>query len=120
MIRLAEIYLNAAEANIAGNAGNAADALQYVNNVRERAGVEPWTASQMTLANILDERGRELYGENIRRTDLVRHGKFAGSAYVWNWKGGVQKGAATDTKYNLYPIPTKVISFQGYKQNPGY
>ncbi|MEE1207650.1 MAG: RagB/SusD family nutrient uptake outer membrane protein [Muribaculaceae bacterium] len=120
VIRLAEIYLNAAEANIAGNAGNAADALQYVNNVRERAGVEPWTASQMTLANILDERGRELYGENIRRTDLVRHGKFAGSAYVWNWKGGVQKGAATDTKYNLYPIPTKVISFQGYKQNPGY
>lgn len=120
VIRLAEIYLNAAEANIAGGAGNSADALEYVNTVRGRAGVEPWTMSQMTMSNILDERARELYGENIRRTDLVRHGKFAGSAYIWNWKGGTQKGTATNSRYNLYPIPTKVISFQGYKQNPGY
>lgn len=119
-IRLAEIYLNAAEANVAGNAGNAADALKYVNYVRGRANAEPFGMSQMTLANLLDERGRELYGENIRRTDLCRHGKFAGSAYIWNWKGGVQNGRATDEKYNLYPIPTKVISFQGYRQNPGY
>lgn len=120
VIRLAEIMLNAAEANIIGNAGNATDALQYVNNIRGRAGVEDWTMGQMTMDNILAERSRELYGENIRRTDLVRHGKFAGSDYIWNWKGGTQHGRATSNKYNLYPIPTKVISFQGYKQNTGY
>lgn len=119
-IRLAEVYLNAAEANIVGNAGDAATALGYVNAVRGRAGADAWTMGDMTASNILDERSRELYGENIRRTDLVRHGKFAGGAYNWQWKGGVQNGTATNERYNLYPIPTKVISFQGYKQNEGY
>lgn len=120
VIRLAEIYLNAAEANIAGNAGDANTALGYVNAVRGRAGAEEWTMGNMTMSNILDERSRELYGENLRRTDLCRHGKFAGGAYNWNWKGGVHEGVATNPRYNLYPIPTKVISFQGYKQNPDY
>lgn len=120
VLRLAEVYLNAVEANVAGNAGTAAEALTYANYVRGRAGVEEWNMGDMTMTNILAERSRELYGENIRRTDLVRHGKFAGSSYVWNWKGGVQKGQANGEYLNLYPIPTKVISFQGYKQNPGY
>lgn len=120
VIRLAEIYLNAAEANILGGAGDANTALGYVNAVRGRAGVEPWTMSLMTADNILDERSRELYGENIRRTDLCRHGKFAGGEYVWAWKGGVKNGTATSKHYDLYPIPTKVISFQRYQQNTGY
>lgn len=120
VIRLAEIYLTAAEANIIGNAGNQADALAYVNAVRSRAGVSEWTVSQLTADNILNERSRELYGENIRRSDLVRHGRFAGGAYNWNWKGGSQKGESISTHYNLFPIPQKVISFQGYRQNPGY
>lgn len=120
IIRLAEIYLTAAEANIVGGAGNAADALRYINYVRGRAGVSEWTSAQMTAANILAERNRELYGENDRRTSLVRHGKYAGSAYLWNWKGGVQAGAATPERCNLYPIPSKVVSFSGFHQNPGY
>lgn len=120
VLRLAEIYLTAAEAQIVGNVGNQADALKYVNYVRERAGLEGWTVSQMTPSNILDERARELYGENIRRSDLIRHNKFAGGAYNWNWKGGTHDGVAIDSHYNLFPIPTKVISFQAYRQNPGY
>ncbi len=120
VIRLAEIYLSAAEANILGGAGNASDALIYVNNVRNRAGLANWTSSDMTAENILTERNHELYGENDRRTALVRHGKYAGSSYVWNWKGGVQAGATTPDHMNLFPIPSKVISFSGYHQNPGY
>ncbi len=120
VIRLAEIYLNAVESNIVGNVGDQQTALKYVNYLRGRAGAELWTMSMLTADNILDERSRELYGENIRRTDLVRHNKFAGSAYIWNWKGGVQQGTATPVNRNLYPIPTKVISFQGYEQNLGY
>lgn len=120
VIRLAEVYLNAVESYVLGGAGNADDAVKYVNFVRNRAGLGNWTASELNSNNILAERNRELYGENDRRTSLVRHGKFAGSAYNWNWKGGVWTGTATSEHYNLFPIPSKVISFSGYKQNPGY
>lgn len=120
MIRLAEIYLTAAEANVLGGAGSVGEAVTYVNNVRERAGLDDWTAADLNADNILAERDRELYGENDRRTALVRHGKFAGASYIWNWKGGVQSGIQTSEHYNLFPIPSKVISFQGYRQNPGY
>ncbi len=120
MIRLAEIYLTAAEANVLGGAGTVAKALEYVNAVRSRAGLDNWTAANLNADNILAERNRELYGENDRRTALVRHGKYAGSSYNWNWKGGVQTGIQTSEHYNLFPIPSKVISFQGYRQNPGY
>lgn len=120
VIRLAEIYLSAAEAYVLGNAGNASDALIYVNNIRGRAGLTGWDPSDLTADNLLAERNRELYGENDRRTALVRHGKYAGSNYIWNWKGGVQHGAGTPTYMNLFPIPDKVISFSGYRQNDGY
>ncbi len=121
VIRLAEIYLSAAESNIVAGAGNQTEALAYVNYVRQRAGVAPWTVANLTPDNILDERCRELYGENVRRTDLVRHGKYAGGAYNWNWKGNVGAGGTeTPQHMNLFPIPATVISFQGYSQNPGY
>ena len=121
VIRLAEIYLTAAEANVMAGVGDQAAALEYVNYIRERAGVDTWTLAQLTPDNILDERSRELYGENCRRTDLVRHNKYAGSNYNWNWKGNVgEGGVATPEHMNLFPIPSTVISFQGYKQNPGY
>ena len=120
VIRLAEIYLNAAESAVRG-AGEFNTALEYVNYIRERAWIEPWNIAQLTLDNILDERSRELYGENTRRTDLVRHNKYAGSNYNWNWKGNVGNGGAPTPSYmNVFPIPSTVISFQGYKQNPGY
>ena len=121
VIRLAEIYLTAAEANVMAGVGDQAAALEYVNYIRERAGVDTWTLAQLTPDNILDERSRELYGENCRRTDLVRHNKYAGGNYNWNWKGNVGNGGvATPEHMNLFPIPSTVISFQGYKQNPGY
>lgn len=120
VIRLAEVYLNAVEANVVGNVGNQADALKYINYIRNRAGVAELGVASLTAENILAERSRELYGENLRRTDLVRFGKFAGGGYVWNWKGGVHDGRDVDAHFNLYPIPSKVIAFQKYKQNDGY
>ena len=47
-------------------------------------------------------------------------GKYAGGGYVWNWKGGVREGREVDAHFNLFPIPSKVISFQKYEQNTGY
>lgn len=121
VIRLAEIYLSAAECNVVGKAGDQAKAIEYLNYVRQRAGVSAWTAADLTADNILDERSRELYGENCRRTDLVRFNKYAGGNYNWNWKGNVGVGGtATPEHMDIFPIPATVISFQGYKQNPGY
>lgn len=123
IIRLAEIYLTAAEAYLRGNGvGNQADALKYVNYVRERADVAAWNAAELTLPNILAERGRELYWENNRRTDLIRFGMFAGSTYNWSWKNNVQGGAGIGSHMNLFPIPFQVINSykSDYPQNPGY
>lgn len=122
VIRLAEIYLTAAEANVRGNVGSKAEALGYVNIIRARAGVSSWNEAQLTANNILDERARELYWENNRRTDLIRAKQFTGATYVWSWKNNVPTGAGISDHMNLFPIPTSVINSYGspYPQNPGY
>ncbi|MDE5567458.1 MAG: RagB/SusD family nutrient uptake outer membrane protein, partial [Muribaculaceae bacterium] len=101
VIRLAEIYLSAAEAILHG-AGSNADALRYVTLVRGRAGLAAWTAADLTLETLQDERCRELYTENCRRTDLIRYGKWL-SGYTWNWKAGVAEGANLPERCLLYP-----------------
>lgn len=75
----------------------------------------------MTLDFLLDERGRELYWECHRRTDLIRFGQFTDGTYVWDWKGGVAGGVATPSYRDLYPIPTNDITANpNLIQNPGY
>jgi hypothetical protein len=125
MFRLADAYLMYAEAVLRGaSGGDKGTALQYVNMLRERAyGNQNGniTLSELTLDFILDERARELYWECHRRTDLVRFGKFAGSEYIWQWKGAVQEGKGIDEKYNIYPIPAAdVVANINLVQNPGY
>lgn len=121
VIRLADVYLMAAEAALRG-AGNTNDALTYVNYIRHRAGVSSWTIADLTLSSLLDERARELYWESVRRTDLVRFGRFAGSSYLWAWKGGVETGTALPAHFNIYPLPSDVLATYGSSmiQNPGY
>ena len=116
VIRLAEIYLSAAEAALHG-AGDAGTALKYVNFVRERAGMLPYTS--MDLSTLRGERTRELYTENVRRTDLIRYGQWI-SGYTWSWKGNVAEGADYSSNFNVYPIPTVQVTRNGYTQNPGY
>lgn len=109
MFRLADAYLMYAEAVVrGGNGGSAAQALTYVNEIRERAYGDTSgniTGPELTLDFILDERARELYWEGHRRTDLIRFGKFTGGDYLWAWKGNVQDGVATEEFRNLFPIP---------------
>lgn len=118
MIRLAEIYLSAAEAAYNG-AASKTDALTYVNYIRKRAGLNEWTAADLNLQSIYDERCRELYTEGTRRTDLIRAGQWA-SGYNWNWKGQVKDGADLPATSVLYPLPIAVVQQNGYTQNPGY
>lgn len=120
IIRLADVYLMAAEASLHG-AGDQATGLKYANYVRQRAGINAWNAAEFTLSNILDERGRELYHECVRRTDLIRFNLFTGASYVWTMKGN-DAGTATASYRNLYPLPSDVVSIYGdaMQQNPGY
>ncbi|MCC8070657.1 MAG: RagB/SusD family nutrient uptake outer membrane protein [Bacteroidales bacterium] len=112
--RLAEVYLSAAEAVMRGASGmTKAEALDLVNALRERAYGDQSgniTVSEMTLQWILDERGREMYHEMVRRTDLVRYDQFTTSSYLWQWKGGVVAGRAVESKYNYYPIPSTELT----------
>jgi outer membrane protein len=119
LIRLAEIYLNYAEAAMrSGN--NTANALTYVNLLRSRAGVT--TLGAVTTDEILNERARELYWEGFRRTDLIRYNQFVEGTYLWPFKGGVAAGAAVDNFRKLYPIPANVVLSSGgvIEQNTGY
>jgi starch-binding outer membrane protein, SusD/RagB family len=108
--RLAETYLVAAEA--AFMLGNMPDAVKYINVVRERAAYPTGnvtamdiTASDLSLDFILDERTRELCGENVRWWDLVRTKKLLERVRMHN------KEAAPNIieKHVLRPIPQAQI-----------
>jgi hypothetical protein len=123
LFRLAEQYLIYGEAVLRGGTGGTqAEALGYVNKLRERAYGN--TSGNMTNINVdffLDERARELYWECQRRTDLVRYGKFTSGSYLWPFKGGVKSGKALAETRNIYPIPAAdLIANPNLVQNPGY
>lgn len=121
--RLAETYLIAAEALLRD--GKADEAVKYVNAVRERSakpGVPKSsmdvTAADLSLDFILDERSRELAGEQMRWFDLVRTGKLMERVMKYN------PSAALGIKpfHVLRPIPTEQITLtsNNFPQNPGY
>ena len=124
LFRLAELYLNYAEAAIRDASVDQAKALVYLNKVRERAyGSNEGNYTTLPgLNEMLRERGRELYWEGQRRTDLIRFGKFTSGDYLWPWKGGVAGGQKVDDKYKLYPIPEadRQANPENIKQHPGY
>ncbi len=123
LFRLAEMYLVYIEAvKRGGSGGGDATALQYFNLLRQR-GYEnnSGNVTSYSLADVMNERQRELYWEGSRRTDLIRFNAFTGSNYLWPWKGGVQGGAGVDNHYALFPIPAaEIISNPNLTQNPGY
>ncbi len=114
LYRLGDFYLMYAEAVLrGGTGGNMATAVGYINELRERAygnATANINEANLTLDFILDERGRELYWECHRRTDLVRFGKLTDGTYNWPWKGAVADGKATNAKYNVFPIPSSDIN----------
>lgn len=134
LMRKAEAYLNYAEAVLRGGAQKTLTVDEAVNTVRRRSiadtslsDVTGWNIADKPGAvggkNILDERGRELYAEGFRRSDLVRFHKFTGKAYAWEWKGGAILGqqANIEEYRNLYPLPlSEVTANHNLKQNEGY
>ena len=123
--RLAETYLNAAEA--AFMLGKTVEAVSLINTIRKRAASSPAsipamdiTAANLSIDFILDERSRELTGENMRWLDLVRTNKLLERVRLHN------KEAAPNiqTKHILRPIPQSqidaVTTGPAYPQNPGW
>jgi len=125
LFRLAEVYLIYAEAVKRGGSGNTTLALEYINRLRSRAfGNSDHHYNffgDVTLEDILNERGFELYWEGHRRTDLIRFNMFTGGNYIYEWKGGVRNGRSMSAHYNLYPIPSSdLMANTNLKQNPNY
>jgi hypothetical protein len=127
VFRLSEMYLIYTEAVMrGGTGGDLATALTYMNAIRTRAGATAFSAGDITanaagLQNVLNERGRELYWEGHRRTDLVRYNLLTTGTYLWQWKGGIANGTAVDSKYNIFPVPTtNRTSNPNLTQNAGY
>lgn len=107
--RLADVMLMKAEALLRTN--QAGPALLIVNQIRANRGAS--ALANVTLDNLIDERGRELYLESWRRQDLIRFGKFL--------LPREEKPQASDPRYLLFPIPNgQLAANPNLTQNPGY
>ena len=120
--RLGETYLIAAEAYL--QAGDAATGLQRLNTVRQRAGVADAALAEFDIDFILDERGRELFGEYHRWFDLKRTGKLVerASAHHPLVNEANFNGANGELKI-LRPIPQAALDLnqnKNFPQNPAY
>lgn len=126
--RLAETYLILAEAQF--NLGKTTEAAAAINAVRVRAANPGKTAAMtigaadVTMNFIMEERGRELAGEQTRWLDLKRWGNLVDRVKAYN-----PDGAANVKPTNLLrPIPQTQIDrtdkaadgSPGFTQNPGY
>lgn len=111
IVRLADVYLMRAEAKLRKGAGNEAAALDDVNTIRaaRTARVTPPALTEMNLELLFRERGFELYWENVRRTDMIRFGKYEGT---WTEK------TDSNPQKRIFPIPQNAID--GASELPGY
>lgn len=110
ILRLADIYLMRAEAKLRKN-NDSAGALADVNTIRAaRTATKPAPPlDAMNLDLLFRERGFELYWEMVRRTDMIRFGKYEGT---WTEK------TVSDVKKRIFPIPQTAID--GASNLPGY
>lgn len=119
-LRLAETYLLRAEAYV--GLGNKIAAAADVNAIRNRANATPIAAANVDIDYILDERARELYGEEWRHITLRRVGKLL--ERVRKYCNNPMYPACNIQDHNvLWPIPQTVIDLNidaKMEQNPGY
>lgn len=114
--RLAETYLLKAEACIRLN--DTKGAKDAINEVRKRAGASEISESQATMDFLLDERIRELVGEELRRFTLARTGKWLERVKKYN-----EYSDHMDEHHLLLPIPQYIKDLNtgaDFPQNPGY
>jgi len=139
LLHISDIYLVAAEAYLM--AGNEGQALNYLNDVRGRAGAtqlasfadyrrydpnqQQYVAADQNIDVILDERARELLGEYCRWMDLRRTRQLVKYNINWNVNFTLSNMIGGDGNIKwLRPIPAVEISLNTgispSDQNPGY
>lgn len=117
VVRYADILLSHAEA-LNEVEGPAQVSIDLINAVREKAGVpmlqlSDFPSKESLRDHILKERGWEFFSEEMRRQDLVRHGKFI--------EYGKNRGKVAFDHQVLYPIPQAEIDRnKNLEQNDGY
>lgn len=117
IFRYPDVVLMVAEAK--QRTGDAAGALTMVNALRTARGAAPLVTMALANANnvedpntLIAERGRELYWESVRRTDLQRFGVYL---KPWQYK------PSDDPKNLIFPVPNQALAANpNLKQNPGY
>ncbi len=119
LFRYPDVVLMVAEAMLRSSSPDPAGALTLVNDLRAARGAAPMGSLPLVnSANVDDpntllaERGRELYWESVRRTDLIRYGVYN---VLWQYK------PSDDPKYLVFPVPNQALAVNpNLKQNPGY
>ncbi len=107
IFRYADVLLMKAEILLRTGGGGE----NLVNEVRARAGVDP--IGGLTMETLLAERGRELYAEGHRRSDMIRFGAFLDPRW--------EKDEVSSEHSKLWPIPQNQINANAnLRQNPGY
>jgi hypothetical protein len=124
IIRIAEMYLIVAEADM--QSGKMVEAVDYINQLRTKRAIPgkeaemQITEKDMNIDFILEERGRELIGENLRWFDLKRTDKLIEYVQKYNFEAGPN----IKPYHVLRPIPQTqldaVTNKDEFKQNPGY
>lgn len=119
--RYADVLTLLAEAIVREGNTVTQEAVELLNMVHTRAGLPAYTMADFAGADafleaVLTERGHELWFEGVRRSDLIRYGRYI--EYARKYK---QSPTAQDYM-TLMPLPQSVIDESKGKiiQNPGY
>mgnify|MGYP000074614841 CR=1 FL=1 len=119
--RYADVLLSLAECINENNNGPTPEAIDLVNRIRRRAGLNDLpnnsTANKQSFKDaILMERGHEFFCEGLRRQDLIRHDKFVSTSKE------LYPNSQSDWYKVRFPIPTYYINESNgqVKQNEGY
>lgn len=119
--RYADVLTLLAEAIVRQSNAVTQEAIDLLNQVHTRAGLSAYQASDFSGADdfleaVLMERGHELWFEGVRRSDLIRYGKYI--EYTRTYKGSV----TVQDYMTLMPLPQRIIDESKGKiaQNPGY
>jgi hypothetical protein len=126
LMRLGETYLLLAEAQF--KQGKLQQAADNLNVLRRRAFADypasgQIQAAEVTLNLILDERARELVGEENRRMTLMRTGTLVERSLRLNRNDAVHPTTGLTATHLLLPIPLTEIQLNKdavLTQNPGY
>ena len=119
VLRLSEVYLNAAEAAV--KLGDGAKAAKFFNDIYKRTG-NPAVATA-TLDMVLQEKGIEFLGEGQRFFDLMRNNKSVDRTNRYEYQSLKAESTIFTNAYyrTIFPLPFAEMEVnKNLVQNPGY